>query len=332
MGHRMMTAREVVQRTLAFDGPDRVARSFGDSDFVRSYHTAETRTTGWRECGGGRWERTDEWGNLWARIDATSKGEVARGVLDDLGDLDTYVFPDFSRPTDYDQVRRAREQHPDHWLIGGLPGFTFNIARKMRRMDQYLMDILIDRDRIRRLHDRIDDVLVDMIGNYAGAGVDAVMFAEDWGAQDRTLVSPKLWADEFYPRFERLCGIAHERGVHVFMHSCGQIEAIVPGLIRAGIDLLQFDQPDLHGIDVLASHQGNAKITFWCPVDIQTTLQTRDRDAIVAKVDEMLDKLWRGRGGFVAGYYEDNASIGLDPKWQDIANQRFLERGVALHA
>ena len=111
------------------------------------------------------------------------------------------------------------------------------------------------------------------------------------------------------------------------MHSCGQIEPIVPGLIEAGIDLLQFDQPDLHGIDVLAGHQQNAHITFWCPVDIQITLQNRDKTIIQDKAREMLDKLWHGQGGFIAGYYSDNPSIGLDPQWQQYACEAFTSSG-----
>jgi hypothetical protein len=168
-----------------------------------------------------------------------------------------------------------------------------------------------------------------MIRNYAAAGVDAVMFPEDWGTQTQTLVSPDLWCEEFFPRFVKLCGLAHDLGIKVFMHSCGQIEAIVPGLMEAGIDLLQFDQPDLHGIDILAGHQERGKITFWCPVDIQKTLQQRDEQVIRAKVREMLDKLWRGRGGFIAGFYGDNVSIGLDPKWQEIACDEFTKVGLA---
>ena len=171
-------------------------------------------------------------------------------------------------------------------------------------------------------------MLEDMIRNYAAAGVDSVMFCEDWGTQTQTLVSPSLWFDEFFPRYTKLCGIAHECGMRVFMHSCGQIEAIVPGLMEAGIDLLQFDQHELHGIDNLAAHQENGKVTFWCPVDIQKTLQTRDEAAIRNAAREMLDKLWHGRGGLVAGYYGDNVSIGLDPKWQDCACDEFLKRGV----
>ena len=322
-----MTSREIVDRTLRFAGPERVARSFGDSDFCGARCSALTHATDWKEIGGDRWERKDEWGNTWGRIDSTSKGEVVRGVLEDTSAIDSYEFPDYSRPEDYFGVSVGREKAPDRWLNGSLPGFTFNIARKMRKLDQYLMDLALEADRMHELHDRIDGILEGMIRNYASAGVDGVMFPEDWGTQNQTLISPDMWRAEFFPRFQKLCGIAHELGIKVFMHSCGDIEAIVPGLMEAGIDVLQFDQPDLHGIDVLADHQEQGQISFWCPVDIQTTLQSRDERVIREKAREMLDKLWHGRGGFIAGYYNDNVSIGLDPKWQEYACDEFVRSG-----
>ncbi len=323
-----MDSREIVQRTLDYEDPERVARSFGDSDLLSVSSSAKTHATEWVEVGQGDWERIDEWGNTWRRIDPTSKCEVFRGALDDLSGLSSYEFPDFSKSEDYDVVRKSREENPAIWLMGHMPGFAFNIARKMCRLEQYLINIMVDRVQIHELHDRIDSLLEDMIRNYAAAGVDSVMFPEDWGTQTQTLISPPLWREEFYPRFRKLCGIAHECGIKVFMHSCGKIEAIVPGLIDAGVDLLQFDQPDLHGIDTLAEYQLIKKVTFWCPVDIQFTLQTRNENTIKNKVQEMLDKLWKGRGGFVAGYYTDNPSIGLDPKWQDLACEAFLDSGI----
>jgi hypothetical protein len=110
------------------------------------------------------------------------------------------------------------------------------------------------------------------------------------------------------------------------MHSCGKITTIIPDLIESGVDLLQFDQPAIHGIDTLAAFQDAAKVTYWCPVDIQTTLQTKDECAIRQEANEMLEKLWRG-GGFVAGFYGDEHSIGLEPKWQQIASDEFLRTG-----
>ena len=324
----MMTSKEIVRRTLDYAGPERVARSFGESDFMGAGCTVKTHATDWQRIDGERWERTDEWGNTWARLDPTSKGEVVKGVLNDMADMDAYQFPDYSRAEDYAPVKARRQSTPDKWLIGGMPGFAFNIARKMRKLDQYLMDLVLEPERMHAFHDRIDRMLEDMIRNYAAAGADSVMFPEDWGTQNQTLINPTLWREEFFPRFQKLCALAHGLGIKVFMHSCGQITAIVPGLIEAGVDLLQFDQPDLHGIGTLAAHQQLGKITFWCPVDIQKTLQLRDAAVIRAKAREMLDKLWRGRGGFVAGYYGDNASIGLDPVWQDHASDEFTKHGL----
>ena len=326
-----MDSREIVRRTLDFEGPERVAVSFGDSDLAWTGCSAATRATEWRETGGGRWERTDEWGNTWARVDATSKGEVVRGALDDEEGLDRVgelELPDFSDPAAYERVRRDRAARPEKWLVAGLPGFAFNIARKLRRLDQYLVDLYTAADAIHALHDRLDAILGDMIRNHASAGADAVMFPEDWGTQDRLMIDPALWREEFAPRFRKLCGVAHELGVSVFMHSCGQTEEIVPDLARAGVDCLQFDQPELHGLDTLASHQGLAKITFWCPVDIQKTLQSRDEGLVRARAREMLDKLWRGRGGFIAGFYGDMASIGVDPALQAAASDEFVAHGV----
>jgi uroporphyrinogen decarboxylase len=110
------------------------------------------------------------------------------------------------------------------------------------------------------------------------------------------------------------------------MHSCGKITAIIPDLIESGVDLFQFDQPRIHGIDVLGGFQDGG-VTFWCPVDTQKTFQTREGMAIRAEVNGMLAKLWRGRDGFIAGFTSDEASIGLEPKWQQIACDEFLQRG-----
>ena len=257
-----MTPREIVRATLDFANPPRVARSFAPSDIVFASCDTLAQTTPWTQIGEHRWQRLDIWGNVWQRVDATSMGEVVKGALDNLTQLRDYTFPNLVDPGGYRSVQQQREAHPDSWLIGSLPGFTFSIARKMRRLECYLMDLLVERDLIRHLHDRIDDLLEAMILNYASAGVDAVMAWEDWGTQQTTLINPHLWFQEFYPRFERLFAVAHAHGLRVFMHSCGQMEAIVPGLIRAGVDVLQFDQPDLHGIDTLAVRQQTSRITF----------------------------------------------------------------------
>jgi uroporphyrinogen decarboxylase len=322
-----MISREIVARTLAFEGPDRVAHSFPPSDFVSASPELRNPEGEWRRIDGREWRRTDEWGNVWGRVDETSKGEIVQGALTSLADVETFPLPDFSDPQAYEAAAKTFAAHPDHWHVGSIHGFSFSVARKLRRMEQYLVDLLLDRERIAILHDRIDEQIEAQMVGMRAAGADSTMIAEDWGTQLRTLISPQLWREEFKPRFARLCAFAHAQGLKVFMHSCGKITAIIPDLVEAGVDLLQFDQPTLHGIDTLAGFQKSGTITYWCPVDIQTTLQTKDEVAIRREASELLEKLWRGRGGFVAGFYGDEASIGLEPKWQRIAIDQFVAMG-----
>jgi hypothetical protein len=323
----MWTSREIVTQTLQFGRPERVAHSFEPSDFIAASVQIPVPEGQWRRTGKREWRRVDEWGNVWGRVDESSKGEVVRGVLANLSEVTEFPLPDFSDPAYYAPARGVFEAHLDKWHIASIHGFTFSVARKIRRLDQYLMDLLLERDAIRVLHDRVDEQIEWQIRRMREAGADSVMFAEDWGTQLGLFINPALWREEFKPRFRHLCTVAHAAGLRVFMHSCGKMTAIIPDLIEVGVDLLQFDQPQVHGIDKLQELQELGRVTFWCPVDIQKTLQSRDETLIRREAREMLDKLWHGRGGFIAGYYGDNVSIGLEPRWQAIACDEFLTTG-----
>lgn len=38
----------------------------------------------WRRINEREWRRTDEWGNVWSRVDDTSKSQVIEGALENL--------------------------------------------------------------------------------------------------------------------------------------------------------------------------------------------------------------------------------------------------------
>jgi uroporphyrinogen decarboxylase len=324
-----MNSREIVQRTLSYSGPERLAASFPApywNDFLQTNYWLQGYDPQWRDVGPERQQYVDEWGNTWARLDRSSKGEVARGALVSWDQLDGLVLPDLANRDNFAGVVDAcRQDAGQRYVIGHLPGFPFNLVRKLRRLDQFFMDILLEPERVRALLQRVQDLLAQTIVAYAESGVDAVMFPEDWGTQISLMIRPATWRDMFMPGFVELCQTAHTRDVRVFMHSCGKITDIIPDLIKAGIDVLQFDQPRLHGIDVLARFHG--QVTFWCPVDIQQTLQSGDPRAIEDEAREMIARLGGPEGGLIGGYYSDNASIGLDPSVQDIACRAFMRYG-----
>jgi uroporphyrinogen decarboxylase len=320
-------SRQIVRKTLQGLSPPRIACSFPGADIEWVYAEAKTYATDWADIGGGWFERYDVWGNQWRRCDPTSKGEVTRGVIADISETGKYEMPDFSDIADYAIAKAKRQEMADKWILGGVEGLTFSVARKLLKLEDYLCCLITDKDEVSKLHDRIDEQIENMVRNFAAIGVDGIMFWEDWGTQERLLISPATWEDEFYPRFEKICNLAHGLGLKVFMHSCGAIGAIVPLLAKAGVDVLQFDQPLLHGIEMLAEYQQKYGLTFWCPADVQKSLTTGDQQQIRAHAGELVDKLWQNNGKFIAGYYGDPLSLGIDPAWQDWASDEFLKRG-----
>jgi len=326
-----MNPREIVQRTISYTYPERLARSFEPSDFIGASPIIPNPKEEWRQTGIASWERIDEWGNTWRRIDPTSKGEVARGAVFDLDSAPSIPLPDFNNPVYYQDARKTFSANSELFPIAWIHGYTFSITRKLRRMDNYLMDLAADKVRLSCLHDRVDEQICFQMDHMKEAGAVAIMIAEDWGTQLDLLISPAMWRQEFKPRFRDLNRHAHQLGLSVIMHSCGKMTAIIPDLIETGVDIFQFDQPQVHGIDILARFQDQSPVpvTYWCPVDIQQTLQTRNETLIRAEAREMLVKLWRKRGGFIAGFYPDDASIGLDPVYQLYANDEFTKEGIS---
>ncbi|MFP4106391.1 MAG: uroporphyrinogen decarboxylase family protein [Phycisphaerae bacterium] len=324
-----MTPREIFAANLTFDDPPRIGMALPEpfpNDTVhggRASNVPEELEPKGNEL--HRWR--DEWGVTWATLTEFDKGEVVAGAIEDWDDLEAYRPPDCGNYDDYvPQIREHFEQNPEQFRIGHLPGFTFNIARKLRRLDNYLCDLVLEREKVDRLHAIVRSELLKMIEGMARAGADAIMFPEDWGTQDRLMISPDMWRDIFRPEFEALAGRARELGMLVIMHSCGKMTAVLDDMIACGVNCFQFDQPTLHGIDLLAE-RFHGRAAFWCPVDIQRTLQTRNRDKIRREAREMVEKLGRG-GGFIAGAYPSPRAIGITPEIQAIASEAYVEFGT----
>ena len=317
-----------MEAVLTFSGPPRVGMTLPEpypNDLLfagRRGRGNETLEPQGNEL--HRWR--DEWGVTWASLTDYDKGEVVAPALSDWSQLDDYQPPDLGQAADYAAAAEKLAADDEHLRVGTIPGFVFNIARKLRKLDNYLCDLMLEPEKVARLNALVRAELLKAIDCWADAGADAIMFCEDWGTQDRLMIDPAMWREVFRPEFQTLAGRARDHGLYVIMHSCGKTTDIIGDLIDCGVHCLQFDQPRLHGIEILAERFGG-KVTFWCPVDIQKTLQTHDPKLIRAEAKLLVEALGSAGGGFVAGYYGGNDAIGLTPDIQDIACKAFLEFG-----
>lgn len=266
----------------------------------------------------------DEWGNLWRRMrDGSVKGEIYKPAIEDWRQLDTLQPPDYSHPDCAARLRAVFSQPTDKFKLAHIGGWIFDNARYLRKMEVYFLDMALYPDEVRRMHDIVARVYEQKIHLAGKAGADGIMIGEDMGTQTGLLFSPAMFREYFKDMYTRLFAIAHDYGMKVLMHSCGQNWAIVPDLLDAGVDVFQFDQPALYDMPRLAALLRQRKAALWSPVDIQQILPTGNRAIIEAGARRMVDVF---EGGLICKNYPDLPGIGVQEEWDMWAYQAICKR------
>ena len=322
-----MIPREIVVSNIEYRG-DAIGMGFRNAesridDFANTECRYTIETEEWED---GKFVfSTDIWGNTWHRIKGLSKGgEVYEPAVKKWTDLDGLDLPDLDNPDYFEHARHLGATEGERFRTGFMPGWPFATARYMRKMEQYFVDLIADRDYVDVLNDRITGVLEKVIQRFGEAGLDGIMFCEDLGVQDRLLMSPEMWRDVFKPLYERLTAKAHEYGMKVIQHSCGFNWNLIDDLCESGIDCLQFDQPLIYDLPALAAKLKSHGVGLYSPCDIQQVLPSGNRELIESESKRLVSTF---SGGLIAKDYGDLHGIGVDLEWDTWAYETMRQAG-----
>lgn len=153
---------------------------------------------------------------------------------------------------------------------------------------------------------------------------DGMFFYEDMGFKERPFMSPAMFEDIIEPGHKLLFDYSHSVGCKVIVHSCGYVEPLVPGLIRAGMDCLQAMEVKA-GMDLptLFSRFGD-KISFYGGVDVRCLI-SNDFAAIDEEMDRKILPVVQGGGGYIL--HSDHSE---PPEINYETMKYFVERGRTL--
>jgi hypothetical protein len=299
-----MTSKELVIKTIKFDNSERLPHNFPPpygSDF---FTVGLDPSPDYRPGSGGK----DEWGSTWENIGVCTLGEVKDFVLKDWADFDKLSIPDVMEERRWKSLEGVRGRAGDKFLLAdGLS--LYERIHFIRGLENTWADIYEAPENLGRLLDILAEMSIKMIGRYADFGVDGYFFLDDWGLQERLMISPAKWREIWKPRYARVFQAAHDAGILVFMHSCGYIVDILDDLIEIGLDVVHMDQQENMGLKLLGSRFGG-RLTFYSCVDIQKTMVTGTPDEIRAYCRQMVKLLGRREGGFIPRWYGDLTSPG----------------------
>ncbi len=252
---------------------------------------------------------TDDWGVRW-KIDPyeTPFGEgrytnlAGAPLSGDTPDLDRYKAPDPNAPGLYDHVERLVRQYKDeYYVIGRIHCTVFESAWALRGFENLLTDFYIDPDMADQILEVTFSYHLEAAKNMARRGVDMIWLGDDMGSQNALLMDPEIWNRYLKPRYACICNEVRniDKNIKFAMHSDGCVYDIIPGLIEAGIDVLNPIQTECMDPAVLKKKYGN-NICFFGGVAVQSTLPTGTLSDIRKEYDLLKNTLGKGGGWLCA--------------------------------
>ncbi len=306
----MTTPKEIVRKTLRFERPERVAMRLAP-DFANDFAwIGMDPSVDARPLGAGR--HTDEWGTVWNNIGVCNLGEACEFPLADWENFNRMNIPDVEDPKRWRQADEAAKTIDRDKFILGAGISIYERVHFLRGLENTWMDIYLEPENLKKLIALLVDMNLKNIRKLAAYGVDGYVFCDDWGLQNKLMIDPAQWREFWFPAYREIYTAAHAAGMATFLHSCGYITDILGDLIEAGLDAILMDQQLNMGLEPLSHFAG--RVTFVCPVDIQSVMPRNDLGEIRRYCHTMFEKLATPEGGFIADFYGDPKGAGHTPE------------------
>lgn len=198
-------------------------------------------------------------------------GKPPLSEAETIADLDRYNWEVFSDEELEKLQREAKRlyEETDYAILGTFGGAFLEGAQGLRGWDQFMMDIAGDRKFTEALLDRMlaqnlknVELYLDAVGDY----IQIIQMGGDMGTQNGPQIRPKTYYEIFQPREKALWSRIHQLKpeVSVFLHCCGGIYDLIPGIIDAGCDILNPVQISARGMDpARLKREFGDQLCFW---------------------------------------------------------------------
>jgi uroporphyrinogen decarboxylase len=209
-----------------------------------------------------------------------------------LPDVDSLFAADWRR-----RAEAFVQAHRDRFVVVGLGFGLFERSWTLRGFEQALMDSVADPEFYDSLLERLAAHQLRILERLVELSVDGIMFSDDWGYQQGTLLGPASWRRFLKPRLKRMYALVHEAGKIALSHCCGSIVDVLPDVVEIGLDVLESVQPEAMDPYALKRLYGR-QITFWGGLGSQSTIQFGRPREIREEIARLCEHMGRG-GGYI---------------------------------
>ena len=309
---------EVVRRAIEMDRPDRLPLKLEAPIKTERWGLLKSDVTmiPWNFAGpGSRAQRqtVDEWGCVWERTEMNNMGQITGHPLSHWTNMEWFSWPDASNSAYFEGMEKQFDKQTQKYNCTIIFMFLFERMHALRGFQNCLVDFYEYPEKIAYLADRIVDFNLGIIENISSrfpGQIHGLAFTDDWGTQQAMMINPRLWRKFFKPRYKVLFDAIHNAGWHIWMHTDGKMNVILPDLIELGLDVVNFQQPRVNGIEEIGNEYCG-KICFESNVDIQSTLPRDNQQAVYSEAKLLLEKWASPQGGFILSIDENEEDLNI---------------------
>jgi uroporphyrinogen decarboxylase len=190
----------------------------------------------------------DKWGVIRAFGPESTPAPI-EGPIKTPEDLKTYTPPDPNADDVLGSIPHLVERYRGKKAVTAICRDAFFNPAFLRGTTRFLMDMV---DNPKLVHELIEVCLsydIPAMQRMVAAGMDVVVFGDDYADRNSTLMSPKHFREFILPGLKRCVDAAHEAGAYVVKHTDGNIMTVIEMIVGTGIDALNPLEPQA-GMDI----------------------------------------------------------------------------------
>jgi uroporphyrinogen decarboxylase len=242
-----------------------------------------------------RWGYKEDYSN----VAVHSIGE-SHELLPDWDELDLFLsdFPDPNEPGTFDEIEKQLSMAGDRYKLGCWWCLFHERFWKIRGMENLMVDYYENIDELKIIGHRLVEFYKVIVDRFAALGFDGIFSSDDLGHQTGPMMSPQIFEELYLPLYKEIISYIHGKGMHFFLHSCGDNTKVMEYLIEAGLDVFHPVQKGCMDELETAKKYGD-RISFLAGVDVQHLLPEGNVQSVREGIQSLIDTLYKPEGGLL---------------------------------
>ncbi len=221
-------------------------------------------------------------------------------LLPDWSEMDLFLedFPDPNEPGTFECVQSKLSNAGKRYKLGCWWRLFHERLWEIRGMENLMLDYYENMDKLKIVGIKLLEFYKVIVDRFAALGFDGIFTSDDLGHQKGPMMSPAIFEELYLPLYKEFIGYVHSKGMHVFLHSCGDNTKLMQYLIEAGLDVFHPVQRGCMDERKTVEEFGG-RISFLAGIDVQHLLPEGTVYDVQKGVKELIDTFHKAEGGLL---------------------------------